>query len=462
MIGVAHRAITEAAFDILAEIEGNPPSLKRFLGWKNQVAAAAVHADYLADLEFVNVEGLGRDDPHGSGVPLPDLKRDRASTEALGFDLCAFNHFMDLRKGPGRFDDYDGYSYERGSGHLGQHQTGLDWAEHDRGGDLGPLAGILDKILSIPGALGGPDLGWKIDAIKAFWFNDEYVHAPGLPYYHYACSPSIRNYSFFADKGVYASLEAESRARFPLAESIGLSGFGVPYSVFMPIDNLARYWYSTFLNKPHDPTNLGPVLHAIQDAAVPHHASACFGNWHQRYEAQTGANASDWIVAEGQTIRGLVAGWNWQDPFPPSHLNPEDWGRRPARNWRVDQLVTWVALHAYAAYDQVYHGFTIGWQGVNDASGANLTALATAMSVHVLRDAGPLYTPLKPDPCAAEASRLRGARARLGVANNRLKKNLGEELQEEWLLKQKEAQRDVKAGEAALAKCRAEHKGDGP
>ena len=456
MNGVGHRAITAAAFDFLTEIEGNPPSLQRFLGWKNQVAEAAAHADYLADLEFVNVEGLWRDDPHETDGVFPRPFKDKASTTALGFDLCAFNHFIDIRKGPGKFDDYDGYSYERGSGHVDQYQTGLDWVEHDRGGDLGTLAGILDKILAIPGALGGPDTGWKIDHIKNWWLNDEYVHAPGLPYYH-ACSPSIKNYSFFADKAAYASLEAECRARFPLAESIGCPGWGVPYSVFMPVDNLARYWYGAYLDKPHDPTKLGPVMHAIQEAAVPHHASGCLGNWHSRYEAQTGANTADWIVAEGQTVRGLIAGWNWQDPCPPSHLNPEDWSRRPARNWRIDQLVTWVALHAYAAYDQVYHGFRDGWQGVDDASGSNLTGIATAMSVHVLRNAGPLYAPLKPDPCSKEASRLKGARAALSIANNWLKKKLSEELREEWQLKQKEAQRDVKAAEQALAKCRAEH-----
>ena len=82
------------------------------------------------------------------------------------------------------------------------------------------------------------------------------MHAPGQPWYRH-CSPSIERYSFFYEKGIYRSLEEESRARFPLADSTGERGKGIPYSIFMPVDNMARYWYEEFL-RTGDWLALGP------------------------------------------------------------------------------------------------------------------------------------------------------------------------------------------------------------
>jgi hypothetical protein len=226
----------------------------------------------------------------------------------------------------------------------------------------------------------------------------------------------------------------------------------------MPIDNMARFWYDNYISHPQDPTFLGPVMHAIQDASIPHHASGCIGNWHSRYESQAGAGASNWLAAGGGTIRNLVGQWNWQDPNPPSHLNPADWTRRPARNWRIDQLVTWVALHAYAAYANVYHGFRGGWQGVNAESAANLYRIATAMCVHVLRNAAPRYTPPTPDSCASFANRLAEAQRRVSIDRQWLSRNISDEQREYWDQRLAEDQHSQTIAQQDLAKCRAEQK----
>lgn len=433
-----------------------PAALPAFLAWKARVAEQAVQTDYFADLEFVDVEGFGPDDPHDTGAWPPDLGDD-AGTQRFGADVASYNHFIDIRKGPGLFDDYDGYSYERGSAKVNQFQSGADYLAHDAGGDLGPVFTIVGHVLSAPKLIGGPGLEAKIDECIMWWLNDEYVHAPGQRWYR-NCSKSVERYSFFADKGTYPSLEAESRARFPVAQSVGAQGAGIPYSVFMPLDNLARFWYDNYTKYPQDPTFLGTVLHAVQDAAIPHHAAVCSGNWHSRYEAQFGSSVADFIAAGGDAIRSLVTQWDWQDPNPPSHLNPGDWTRRPARNWRIDQLVTWVALHANAAYQNVYHGFRDGWQGLNPDSAANLCRIATAMSVHVLRNGLQFYTPPVPDPCQAYVSRVDAAQRSVNIAGQWLKKNLSEEQQIYWTERRHEAEVALRTARQALDQCRAQHK----
>ena len=79
----------------------------------------------------------------------------------------------------------------------------------------------------------------------------------------------------------------------------------------------------------------------------------------------------------------LFALWNQDDPDPPDHLDVSDWGRIPAWNWRVDQLITWLALNAYQAYDQTYQHFRNGY-AFDTESARKLTVFAVAMGTLLL------------------------------------------------------------------------------
>lgn len=72
------------------------------------------------------------------------------------FSMSNFNHFIDIPKGRGMFDDYDGYSYENGSGKNV----------------------LLDQT------------------IFSTYLSDEYIHAPGHPDYRLnQCSIALELYS---------------------------------------------------------------------------------------------------------------------------------------------------------------------------------------------------------------------------------------------------------------------------
>jgi len=236
--------------------------LNRFRRYDWLALQSAV-VDFYRDLELVDVEGStidgGRDDPHKEdkskigeislfgveiGIYTKTAIDDIPHYSSHGRNFSAFNHFIDIKKGYGRFDDFDGYSYEYGSAHRDQYQLVEEELKDWEGWE--------------------EFMGWfveqfrrdKVDQGLNYWLNDEYVHAPGQPWYRH-CSPSIERYSFFYEKGIYRSLEEESRARFPLADSTGERGKGIPYSIFMPVDNMARYWYEEFL-RTGDWLALGP------------------------------------------------------------------------------------------------------------------------------------------------------------------------------------------------------------
>lgn len=355
------------------------------------------------DLEFVDVEGGigsgGRDDPHKDEWDAID---DEPHYTEEGMNLTAFNHFIDIKKGPGLFDDYDGYSYNKGSASRDQYQSASDAAS-------GTLAKLMGKIT-----------GFKVDEGINWWLNDEYVHAPGQQWYR-GCSPSVERYSFPSDKRVYPTARDELLARFPVANSTGTTGRGIPYSVFMPVDNMARYWYGRF-EATKDPATLGPVMHAIQDASVPHHAAGYMGNWHNRYEADLESRIPGWMNEPSfeNEVKALVQAWSRHDPSPPTTLSVNEWSRQPAINWRIDQMVTWVALNAYKEYSNTYNHFRNGYRF--DANSArNLTKLATAMSILALKKACG-YVPGQPvqpaqtredcinfDPARAEVKQVQGS-----------------------------------------------------
>ncbi len=382
MNGPTHKSVTSKAFTLVRRTKGSFP----LLASRIEVAKASRDTDDLEDLEFVNVRGGigsgGRDDPHKEQLFAID---DHPSKHFLGNSLTAFNHFIDIKKGPGLFDDYDGYSYARGSAHSGEYQTASDYLLHDVTGSKSSLAKIVG------GVLGALRKTAKVDKAINYWFNDEYVHARGQKWY-IDCSPSVVRYSRPADKGTYQSVDEELAERFPLAKSSGSTNMGIPYSVFMPVDNLARHWYNHYVTTRDTrrvPVSLGRVMHAIQDASIPHHAAGCCGNWHTRYENDLEDLAEKALTLQVSSEHAwrdyhtTLSEWDRIDPDPPSQLVPADWSKTPAKNWRIDMLVTWVALNAYKAYSEIYHGFKGGY-AFNPSSATHLVRIAAAMSAHVL------------------------------------------------------------------------------
>ena len=356
----SHRKITFQAVEILEEMGVTIPDGAKF--GRVNLAASAVEADYLQDLEFVDVDG-SIDDPHSDqGFWTND---DECHYSYDGRNFTSFSHFIDIKKGPGIFDDYDGYAYHKGSASKDQYQDASDLIKRDS------IKNIFASIFA--------DIGdYQVDEGINWWFNDEYVHAPGHTWYN-NCSPSLLRYSFPEDKGIYHSKEEELAARFAQEKRKG-----VPHSVFMPVDNMARYWFGQYL-KTEDICALGYVMHAIQDASVPHHASGYMGNWHADYEHELDIRISDWLNQENFTAsaKDLVRQWYRQDPNPPFSLQLDDRNRVPAINWRIDMLVTWLALNAYQEYAATYNNFQNGFQ-VNEPSMRTLAIKALAMSALIL------------------------------------------------------------------------------
>jgi hypothetical protein len=307
-----------------------------------KMAVASADTDHFLDMEFVHVKGR-RDDPHRKEWLVWD---DKPHFKSGGLNLTAFNHYIDIKKGPGVFDDYDGYSYYFGSAHRAQYQKAHQITKG--------LAQISARFL-----------GFKVDEGISFWLNDEYVHAAGQKWYR-GCSPALRRYSYPKEKGLYPNPRAELAARFPLAAGVGKKGKGFPYSVFMPVDNLARYWFEQFLRTKKTRFEfLGPVLHAIQDASIPHHAAGYSGNWHIEYEKALEVYAeqlSSDSVFQGQVYK-LVSKWFRNKKQPPTkQLRLTDREKSPGRLWSVQQLVTWQALQAYHHYAEIYNHFKYGFK----------------------------------------------------------------------------------------------------
>lgn len=363
--------VTEIAFDLLNELKLSFPNYEH----KREIANESEATDYYLDLEFVDVAGgFGSgdlDNPHEEEKWIIDDKPHKnARVLEEDYYFTSFNHYIDIKKGPGLFDDYDGYSFRHGSASKDQHQavgeaTSNSWAQ------------FITKITNKFG------LSIKVDEAINWWFNDEYVHAPGQTWYNH-CSPSIERYSFFGDKGLYKSIEEEAKERFPLAKSVGAKGNGVPYSVFMPVDNMARFYFNKYLAESV-PKYLGPVMHAIQDASIPHHAAGLCGNWHSRYETELDSRIPIWRRdAQFQTeTKSLFLQWFTNDAHYPTSLNNNDWSKIPKINWKIDMLVTWLALNAYKEYILVFENFKNGYV-TNDLVLKELTKKATAMSMLVL------------------------------------------------------------------------------
>jgi hypothetical protein len=354
----AHRLTTRLALEVAATLQAGIWSGRP----AEKIIAEAAQTDYYQDLEFVGVKA-GLDNPHD---PQPRPAADQAHTLTDQRSNTAFNHFLDIRKGQGAFDDYDGYSYYRGSAHREQYQR-------------------AQEVSSGWGRLAADLTGFKVDEGIAYWLNDEYVHAPGQAWYQ-RCSPAAERYSFFRDRQLYGSARAEALARFPLANDPGEPDRGIPYSVFFPVDNLARYWFGRFLKFPGQVKSLGPVMHALQDASIPHHAAGCMGNWHVEYENALDEFAQSQMGAPGfgQEVRTLVQRWLRRPAGrAPAPLTLRHRQLVPNLAWQVEDTVTWLALQSYFEYVHTYGQFKRGWQ-IHAESLKRLVALAAGASALVL------------------------------------------------------------------------------
>lgn len=376
MQGNSHDLATRFAFRLLRAKDPALPSLSM----ADLVAKKAVETDAFDDLEFVNVDGgylLNNplDDPHREEVrTIDDAPRYVVDAFGMRQPTTGFNHFIDIEKGSAaaEFDDYDGYAYERGSASKNQCQS----AALDPGiGNLGALARALCAVTGAP---------LHVDAVINWWLNDEYVHAPGSRWYRTEpeCSPCVRAYSRFYEMKRFPTLEAEAAARFPASGSVGVKGKGIPYSVFLPVDNLALAWLERF-RATADAGALGPVFHAFQDACIPQHAAGCNGNWHSHYEREIDANIASWLddpLFVGEVEQRFAAWW-MDDPTPPRSLD-RDGDATPARSWPVDMLVTWLAIRAWREYRRTYRDKKVF--SFDATAARELTADAVALSLVVL------------------------------------------------------------------------------
>jgi len=350
MRGPSHKAVTSLAFDLVHSVTPLSFSRDTTRGW-------SVDADTRNDMELVRVRGIlgsrSGDDPHTFNLAINDIP---STSTADILDISAFypplhwtamNHYIDIRKGAGTFDDQDGYSYHRGSASRGQHE----------------------KIGGVP-----------VDEAIASILSTCYVHAPGHQWYR-QCSKAVRRYSRFA--APYGSVEEEARARFPRAGSRPGEGRGVPYSVFMPVDNMALYWFGQ-VGTDDAAKCAGFVLHALQDASVPHHAAGTAGNWHVKWEEDQEEEVKGWVDEPSfpEEVKALYTAWTASPSPAPPGLAMEDLALTPGVDWRMDMLATWLALQAYDAYRGAYDNFEEYTKGKSTMR--ELAVKATAMSMLAL------------------------------------------------------------------------------
>ncbi len=340
-------------FDLLDKLEGYDLS---FTDDRKAIIKMAINVDIQKDMEMVKVQGMVRfrwDNPKNRRRFMPKMMHDKPS---YSWDVkkdwpflhwTALNHYIDIGKGPGTYDDYDGYSYYNGS------------------------ASKISKDKKM-GADGG----------AAVYLDIRYLHAPGHPFYD-NCSPAIERYSRWFENDKYSSLEEESQARFPLSPGRSAFNAGYPYSVFIPIDNITRYWFEQYV-KTREPECVGWVCHTIQDCSIPMHATAVIGHHHFAYEKRLDQLWDDVLEDPDFEARAieLFHSFEGHDDNPPTSLDKEDHGKTPCINWRIDMLATWMALNSHREFNTHYKD--LGKEFVPDEeSMKELLAKAVAMSMLV-------------------------------------------------------------------------------
>lgn len=302
------------------------------------------------DLEFVNVEG-GRDDPHTSSKTDND---DEARCSDFGECFTAYQHFIDIRAGKNASNDYNGYSYKINkvsSGEYYDNNSVTDMAQRRGKEHLGEFWSTDGYAGAVTDVLFGRN--HTTDAQLAYWFNDEYIHTPGKDWYRHCC-PSVWRYCYnTTDK--YSTIAKN----FPLAESTRKANQGVPYSIFPSVDNLGRFWYEKFLLSGNC-NDLGPALHAIQDACIPHHTAGFMGNHHSKYESAIENYYNDILQSSSRkkkfNDKALTYFKQWRSASTSVNdiTYPADLNKVPCKSWRIDHLITWMALQAYDNYKKYY------------------------------------------------------------------------------------------------------------
>lgn len=357
---ITHSTVTECVFKYL-----NPNELVNKPGFVSAVTKEAHDTDYYEDLEVVDVDS-GIDNPHENGIFTDD---DNPRYTVQGNKMTSFNHFIDIKKGSGLYDDFDGYSYNNGSASKDQFMPATKSKERW-------FPAFSDKVVKA--------LGFGLDDAIATYMADEYVHAPGQKWYK-NCSPSINNYSYYKENRKFRSVEDEAKSRFPIVSfsvrTIVIKGGGIRESVFMPVDNLGRYWFDRYLES-RTAKHLGPVMHAIQDASVPHHSAGYCGNWHQQYEARLDEEIKKWLMNDDfkNATHMLYKQWNDNHKEEPTVFTVDDWKLTPSPNWRIDKIITWLALNAYHSYSKTYNHFKQGNAfDVRDAKELTKKAVAVCM-----------------------------------------------------------------------------------
>ena len=414
----SHRAVTLAAVECLAALEPRNGGTRRrllisgtdFALVSNKKLLAVANSqtdghapeyngkkykeyDFRNEMSFIDINGAGTindnalDDPH---VDKAFESPDKCEKSGLGSSFAAYNHFIDIGKGKGKYNDYDGYSYHNGSGAVNQFESLHDAVPYFTG----------DSFLNgINGLLKGITKNYKVDEALAWYFNDSNVEYPGSKWYR-NCSPALWNYSYPSASG---NKYNEMTERFPWG-GYGTDGGRrnkgkcVPWSVFMPVDNLGRYWYETFLvsRKVWD---LGPVLHAVQDACVPHHAAGHMGNYHAKYEKylegylhdkDSGNTSWSKMTALRNQATNLFNSYNQMGAKPKSLTYPKGLtAEKPNLSWSVDQIITWAAFNAYYEYVNTYNCFK-SFKNANEfrsATAQKLFVLSLALSMLILKKA---------------------------------------------------------------------------
>ena len=342
---------TTYVFDLLDKLEGYDLS---FAEDRKAIVKMAINVDRQKDMELVKVTGRIRfrwDDPNNRLRFMPKVMHD---TPSYSWDVkkdwpflhwTALNHYIDIGKGPGTFDDYDGYSYYHGS---------------------------ASKM----------DTGMGADGAAALYLDIRYLHAPGHPFYD-NCSPAIERYSRFFDMKKFSSMEEESQARFPLSPGRPALNAGYPYSVFLPIDNITRYWFEQYA-KTRDTDCVGWVCHTIQDCSIPMHASAVIGHYHHAYEKRLD-QLWDEVLEDPEFeahVIELFHSFEGHDASPPTSLDKEDHAKTPCINWRIDMLATWMALNSHKEFNAIYQTMKGDFEP-DVESMRELLAKAVAMSMIV-------------------------------------------------------------------------------
>ena len=369
MYGKSHKATTEKAIEIFEEIYGNDIKIvgKNLHDIKKELIEQSAEIDNIKDTEFIDVDG-DKDDPHKNDGSFTN--DDNAHYSTKGNNFTSYNHFIDIKKGAGIFDDYDGYNFNNSS-NKGGYQSLKEAAAY---GGMDFKYKYLMEISDIDDK--------PLDNAIMLYFSDEYVHTPGQRWYQ-NCSPSVERYSFYNEnlgKKKFTNKWEEIRKRFKNYKG------AVTSSYFPPIDNLGRYWYETALISK-DLKKLGATMHAIQDVTIPQHVTGYSGNWHVEYEDDLNSHINQFLSDKEfiSEVRLLVEEWKTSSYYKPISLdkNALDHGI-PSIKWHIDELITWVALHTYktsfiAVHKSFKHGYT---KRVDDLK--NLTKYATAMSVLML------------------------------------------------------------------------------